>query len=183
MEAENPDKENCPPSPSTRTQQEDDFAHLFEDSTPHKTTPQKNALLQDVLKTPTPGSRRRGLLTPKRGTDDMEAVMTPSRNIFTPRGTRAVTLAPETPFTRQLNALLSDHPISSPSQGIDFSNFPTFTTPGRPGAQFTDFLNDEFLSSDLPLPSSPPKSESLGMAFDLYEDPDTASATDRKSVV
>lgn len=175
--AENPDKENCPPSPSQRTQQEDDFAHLFEDSMSQKTTPQKNSLFQDLLKTPTPGSRRRGLLTPKRGTDDMDILTTPSRNIFTPRGTRAATIAPETPFTRQLNALLSDHPISSPSHGIDFSNFPTFTTPGRPGGPFSDFLHDEFLSSDMPLPSSPPKSGTLGLAFDLYEDPDTASAT------
>lgn len=174
-EEENADKENCPPPPLEKTRADDDFADLFEDSVMPKTTPQKNNLFQDLLKTPTPGSRRRGLLTPKGGADDMDALTTPSRNIFTPRGTRAATIAPETPFTRQLNALLSDHPISSPSHGIDFSNFPTFNTPGRPGAQFSDFLHDDFLSSDMPMPSSPPKGGPLNLGFDLYEDPETAS--------
>ncbi|KAF2845573.1 hypothetical protein T440DRAFT_434307 [Plenodomus tracheiphilus IPT5] len=174
-EEENPDKENCPPIHSQRSRNDDDFADLFEDPVSPKTTPQKNTLFQDLLKTPTPGSRRRGLLTPKRGTDDMDLLTTPSRNIFTPRGTRAATIAPETPFTRQLNALLSDHPISSPSNAIDFSNFPTFNTPGRPGAQFSDFLHDDFLSSDMPMPSSPPKGGPLGLGFDLYEDPETAT--------
>ncbi|KAI8943310.1 hypothetical protein NX059_001330 [Plenodomus lindquistii] len=175
VEEENPDKENCPPPPSHKSRADDDFADLFEDKLSPKTTPQKNNLFQDLLKTPTPGSRRRGLLTPKRGTDDMDVLMTPSRNIFTPRGTRAATIAPETPFTRQLNALLSDHPISSPSHAIDFSNFPTFNTPGRPGGQFSDFLHDDFLSSDMPMPSSPPKGGPLSLGFDLYEDPATAT--------
>jgi hypothetical protein len=102
--------------------------------------------------------------------------MTPSRNILTPRGTRAVTIGPETPFTRQLNALLSDghghgH-FPSPSHALDFSAFPTFMTPGR--AQFSDFMTDDFLSSDMPLPSSPPKT-GLGLGFELYEDPSTST--------
>jgi hypothetical protein len=88
---------------------------------------------------------------------------------------RGATAAPDTPFTRQLNALLSDHPISSPSQAIDFSAFPTFTTPGRSDVQFSEFLPDDFLSSDMPVSSSPSKSGSLGLGFDLYEDPNTSS--------
>lgn len=175
VEDDHADKENCPPTNAHEYQADEEFTDLFKDTISPKTTPQKNALFQDLLKTPTPGSRRRGLLTPKRGTDDMDVLMTPSRNIFTPRGTRAATIAPETPFTRQLNALLSDHPISSPSQAIDFSNFPTFNTPGRPGAQFSDFLHDDFLSSDIAMASSPPKGGPLGLTFDLYEDPETAT--------
>lgn len=172
IEQENPDKENCPPPSAPEV---DDFADLFEDPVSPKTTPKKDHLFQDLLKTPTPGSRRRGLLTPRRGADDIDILTTPSRNIFTPRGTRAATIAPETPFTRQLNALLSDCPISSPSHDIDFSSFPTFDTPGRAGGQFSEFLNDDFLSSDMPLPSSPPKGGPLGLGFDLYEDPETAT--------
>ncbi|KAH8722697.1 hypothetical protein GQ44DRAFT_657937 [Phaeosphaeriaceae sp. PMI808] len=175
VDEENPDKENCPPSP---TQEADDMAHLFEDATTAKTTPQKDLLFQDLLKTPTPGSRRRNPLSPRRSADDVDLLKTPSRitpshNIFTPRGTRAVTVAPDTPFTRQLNALLSEGNYSSPSQAIDFSAFPSFNTPGR--VQFSDFMHDDFLSSDIPMTSSPPKNGALGLGFELYEDPITST--------
>jgi hypothetical protein len=165
------DKENCPPKIDYDG---DDLAHLFEEQLTPKTTPTKNAPLQDLLKTPTPGSRRRAALTPRRGGENIGPV-TPSRNALTPRSTRAVTIAPETPFTRQLNALLSDA-LSSPNHGIDFSSFPAFSmTPGRSsGAQFADFLPEDFLSSDMPIPSSPPGAGGLG--FSLYEDPATSTA-------
>ncbi|KAF1918326.1 hypothetical protein BDU57DRAFT_586756 [Ampelomyces quisqualis] len=176
VEEENPDKENCPPPPA---QEDDDFAHLFEDPASPKTTPQKDALFQDLLKTPTPGSRHRNPLTPRRGADNANVLVTPSRmtpshNILTPRGTRAATIAPETPFTRQLNAMLSGGSFPSPSHGIDFSAFPTFNTPGR--VPFSDFMHDEFMSSDMPMPSSPPKHGGLGLGFELYEDPSTSTA-------
>lgn len=174
VEEENPDKENCPPSAST---EHDDLAHLFEDPASSKTTPQKDALFQDLLKTPTPGSRHRNPLTPRRGADDSSLQrtptrMTPSRNILTPRGTRTVTIGPDTPFTRQLNEMLSSGHYSS-DNGLDFSTFPTFNTPGR--TDYTDFMTDDFMSSDMPMPSSPPKS--LGVGFELYEDPSTATTT------
>ncbi|KAF2029205.1 hypothetical protein EK21DRAFT_68085 [Setomelanomma holmii] len=148
LDEENPDKENCPPP----AEEHDDFAHLFEDPVSPKTTPKKDQLFQDLLKTPTPGSRRRNPLTPRQ----------------------AAIIAPETPFTRQLNAMLSDCNYSSPSRIIDFSAFPTFNTPGR--TQFSEFMHDDFLSSDMPMPSSPPKSGALGLGFEMYEDPETATA-------
>lgn len=164
------DKENCPPMAD---EDDDDLAHLFEDGAFSNKTPTKAAPFQDLLKTPTPGSRRRAPLTPKRSADSVE-LKTPSRSIMTPnRSGRAATVAPETPFTRQLNALMSDCIPSSPSQAIDFSTFPTFNTPGRmpSGTQFCDFMNDDFMSSDLPIPSSPPG----GLGFSLYEDPATST--------
>jgi hypothetical protein len=175
IEEESADKENCPPPP---IREGDDLAHLFEDPASPKTTPQKDMLFQDLLKTPTPSSRRRNLLTPRRAAEHEDLLrtpsrITPSRNILTPRGTRAATVAPDTPFTRQLNAILSDPNYSSPSQILDFSNFPTFNTPGR--TQFGDFMNDDFLSSDMGMTSSPPKNGALGMGFELYEDPTTAT--------
>jgi hypothetical protein len=144
-----------------------------------KTTPQKDALFQDLLKTPTPGSRHRNPLTPRRGAENADLLMTPSRitpsrKMLTPRGTRAATIAPETPFTRQLNAMLSGDNFPSPSQGIDFSAFPTFNTPGR--VQFGEFMHDDFMSSDMPMPSSPPKNGALGLGFELYEDPTTSTS-------
>jgi hypothetical protein len=172
VDQENPDKENCPPPLTT---EQDDLAHLFEDPASPKTTPKEDQIAQDLLKTPTPGTRQRAALTPRRGAGNGEVLTTPSRNILTPRGNRAPIVAPDTPFTRQLNALLSDCPISSPSQAIDFSAFPTFTTPGRTSLHFSDYLPDDFLSSDMPLTSSPSKNGSLGLGFDLYEDPNTST--------
>jgi hypothetical protein len=128
--------------------------------------------MEDMLKTPTPASRRRVPLTPKRG-GDLLGLTTPSRVNKTPRTVkRAATVEPETPFTRQLNALLSDVMASSPSQAIDFSAFPTFETPGRTintNTHFGDFLSNDFLSSDLPIPSSPNGN------FGIFEDPNTST--------
>ncbi|KAJ4370304.1 hypothetical protein N0V86_009041 [Didymella sp. IMI 355093] len=173
------DKENCPPPAEGDVL--DDLAYLFETpglakNTPKKTTPKRDDLFQDLLKTPTPGSCRRLPLTPRRGADGADETMTPSRCIFTPRTMRPATSAPETPFTRQLNQMLSDAANSSPSQAIDFSAFPVFGTPGRSGgAQFSDIFNDDFLSSDMPASSSPAKGGMFGLGFDLYEDPSTSS--------
>jgi hypothetical protein len=168
------DKENCPPPADYDG---DDLRHLFEEHISPKTTPTKGGHLQDLLKTPTPGSRKRSALTPKRGPENnVEAsITTPSRNILTPsRHNRGTTMAPETPFTKQLNALMSEC-LTSPSQAIDFSAFPPFNmTPGKSlnNTQFSDFtLAEDFLSSDLPVPSSPPP----GLGFDLYEDPQTCT--------
>ncbi|KAF1945870.1 hypothetical protein EJ02DRAFT_431112 [Clathrospora elynae] len=174
VDQENPDKENCPPLPAA---EEDNLTHLFEGLVSPKTTPRKDQIFQDLLKTPqaTPGSRQCTALTPRQGAKNTDMPTTPSRNILTPRGNRAATVTLDTPFTRQLNALLSERPISSSSEAIDFSAFPTFTTPGRNRAQFSDFLPDDFLSSDVPMTSSPPKGGSLGLGFDLYEDPNTST--------
>ncbi|ORY09950.1 hypothetical protein BCR34DRAFT_567529 [Clohesyomyces aquaticus] len=183
--ADDYDKENCPPAAAIDDDDDDDLAHLFEEpvspkTTPIKTTPNKGTPLNDLLKTPTPGSRRRPALTPKRGpeaTADLFglSLTTPTRLLVTPnRGTRAATVAPLTPFTAQLNALLSDGLQGSPSHTFDFSAFPSFNTPGRSsvsGIQFCDFAPDDFLSSDMPIPSSPPG----GLGFSLYEDPATST--------
>lgn len=172
------DKENCPPPVEDDVL--DDLSYLFETpgrpkTTPKKSTPRRDDIFQDLLKTPTPGSRHRLPLTPRQSADGAEEPMTPSRCIFTPRTMRPATAAPETPFTRQLNQMLSDAANSSPSQAIDFSGFPVFGTPGRPGAQFSDIFNGDFLSSDMPASSSPAKGGMFGLGFDLYEDPQTSS--------
>ncbi|KAJ8106992.1 hypothetical protein OPT61_g9172 [Boeremia exigua] len=173
------DKENCPPSSPGKEQ--DDLAYLFETpglakSTPKKSTPRKDDVFADLVTTPTPGSRRRLPLTPRRGADDADQATTPSRSIFTPRSMRLSAAAPETPFTRQLNAMLSDANNSSPSQVFDFSAFPVFDTPARAsGAQFSDLFNDDYMSSDMPASSSPDRAGMLGLGFDLYEDPNTSS--------
>jgi hypothetical protein len=57
-------------------------------------------------------------------------------------------------------------------QSINYSDLGIFNTPGRntSAIQFNDWATDDFLSSDLPMPSSPP----AGM-FSLYEDPATST--------
>ncbi|KAF3009904.1 hypothetical protein E8E13_010884 [Curvularia kusanoi] len=172
------DKENCPP-PSNK--EDDGLAYLFETprttkTTPKKATPNEDDTFAEFLKTPTPGSRRRLPLTPRRGANDDNEAMTPSRSNFTPRITRSATTAPDTPFTRQLKAMLSDTNNSSPSQVFDFNAFPPFDTPARAsGAQFSDLFNEEYMSSDMLMSSSPAKAGMMGTGFDLYEDPNTAS--------
>lgn len=159
------DKENCPPPMENG---DDDLAHLFESP---KVTPTKVSSFEDLLKTPTPGSRQRVALIPVGHADINLA--TPSRSSRTPKGSgRTALLAPETPFTRQLNDILSDSIVNgSPSQHFDFSAFPTFNTPGHStGLQFGDFLHHDTLSSDLPVPSSSPP---RNYDFSVFEDPNS----------
>lgn len=159
---EDGDKENCPPS----LENGDDLSHLFE-GVSSATTPVKNGSFEDLLKTPTPSSRQRVALTPTRGAQGI--LTTPSRSARTPRTNGKI---PETPFTRQLNDILSDSMLSGSPQAFDLSAFPTFNTPGRNNTlQFGDLLNSDMLSSDLPIPSSPPKS----FDFSVFEDPNTST--------
>ena len=73
-----------------------------------------------------------------------------------------------TPFTAQLNQMLSEANQSSPSQGFDFPTLPSLrNTPGRNNLQFdfSNFDSEDFLSTDLRMASSPPA------LWGIYEDP------------
>ncbi|KAF2502263.1 hypothetical protein BU16DRAFT_576300 [Lophium mytilinum] len=163
--AEDFDKENCPPPPD----EHDDLAHLFEEMDHAiQGTPKSGHSFSDLLKTPTPKSGRQSG-TPRRSQNDAAILTTPSRS------SRVGALAPLTPFTAQLNAIMSGGITgSSPLQlqSVDYQDLGIFDTPGRRSStiQFTDWTNDDFLSSDLPMPSSPP-----GGLFSLYEDPATST--------
>jgi hypothetical protein len=167
------DKENCPPA----LDENDDLAHLFEDMANHlQETPKSGHSCSDLLRTPTPKSGRQSG-TPRRTQSDLAGLTTPSRSARGP-------LAPVTPFTAQLNAIMSGGITgSSPLQlqSINYSDLGIFNTPGRntSAIQFNDWATDDFLSSDLPMPSSPP----AGM-FSLYEDPATSTQGfwDRSSI-
>ncbi|KAJ9618991.1 hypothetical protein H2203_008807 [Taxawa tesnikishii (nom. ined.)] len=145
---DNLDKENLPPPVDA----DDDLAHLFEGSpngllfkTPAKVTPTKRTprsqqnQFDDLLKTPTPSHTRASLLCSPNANaflptfspaETRNLPMTPSRNTVgsSPRGQM-------TPFTRHLTQLLSDTNenalLSSPGRPFDFSDLPTFLTPGR----------------------------------------------------
>ncbi|KAI6814235.1 hypothetical protein KC332_g6912 [Hortaea werneckii] len=165
------DKENRAPGLGT---DDDVLAHLFEGSpntvfkTPSKTpakapltTPRSRRQQSDqLLKTPTPSSRKRKALSPNQGhaANDASKTMndfmtspsssryflrsTPSREARTPNrlGQSAGEASVEmTPFSRHIAQMLSDanasgNGFSSPSQAFDFSDMPPFMS-GTPGKQ------------------------------------------------
>lgn len=178
------EKENRPPLDT-----DDDLAHLFEGSpgsvfktparkTPAKplSTPRSQKSYGELMKTPTPSSRKRKALTPSAGNAANNAEMnandfmtspssaryflrsTPSRLERTPGG-RTGSRNPSnevSPFSRHLAQMLSDAngmegaPFTSPSRQFDFSDLPTFTTPGREvdWKGLDDILSSEFASYD-----------------------------------
>lgn len=166
------DKENMAPS----LDEDDDLAHLFEGSpyktpqpkTPAKSTPRSLQRLSDLLKTPTPCSRKRKTLSPNPNaanngvantTDFMTSPgstryflrSTPSRLDRTPSGSGGQAAIEASPFSRHLAQMLSDAnragdaPFTSPSRQYEFSDLPTFTSPGSD----VDWRGlDEILSSE-----------------------------------
>ncbi|KAI6828987.1 hypothetical protein KC340_g10414 [Hortaea werneckii] len=165
------DKENRAPGFEA---DDDVLAHLFEGSpnpvfkTPSKapakaplTTPRSQRQQSDqLLKTPTPSSRKRKALSPNQdhAVNDASKTMndcmtspsssryflrsTPSREARTPNrlGQSAGEASVEmTPFSRHIAQMLSDatasgNGFSSPSQAFDFSDMPPFMS-GTPGKQ------------------------------------------------
>ncbi|KAF2161331.1 hypothetical protein M409DRAFT_69920 [Zasmidium cellare ATCC 36951] len=143
--------------------------------TPLRKTPSKNAFnpTNDLLKTPTQSSRKRKPLTPSQNAAnnaDMngESLLTspsqsryflrstPSRLERTPGG-RSVSGGNQlpgdgiSPFSRHIAQMLSDangmgEAFTSPSRQYDFSDMPTFTTPGRDQVDWKGL--DEILNSD-----------------------------------
>ncbi|EME48069.1 hypothetical protein DOTSEDRAFT_51318 [Dothistroma septosporum NZE10] len=143
--------------------------------TPSKCTPRSQNLFNNRLKTPTQSSRKRKALTPSQNAANNADMnmnandfftsptsnryflrSTPSRLERTP-GSRNVSggsqtrMAGPSPFSRHLAAMLSDANVmgdtafTSPSRQYDFSDLPTFTTPGRE----VDWKGlDEILSSE-----------------------------------
>lgn len=179
FEAFTSDKENMAPP----LDENDDLSHLFDGSpgaffktplrkTPSKNTPRSQKLTNDLLKTPTPSSRKRMALTPSQNAAnnaDMSAEnfltspsqsryflrSTPSRLERTPGGrslSGSQILGNEiSPFSRHLAEMLNDangmgEAFTSPSRQYEFSDMPTFQTPGRDNVDWKGL--DEILNSD-----------------------------------
>ena len=186
FEAFTVDKENMPPP----LDEDDDLAHLFDGSptalfkTPRKTpakssTPRSSTLMDQLLKTPTPASRKRKPLTPnanaanganlRAATAEMNDFMTspsssryflrstPTRLANTP-GRSSLHSTQQggdgsqepSPFSRHLAQMLSDAnetaAFTSPSRPFDFSDMPTFTTPGRAAMDWDNL--EQIMSSE-----------------------------------
>ena len=175
-----PNKENCPP---INFDDDDEFMRLFEEEMARPTTPVQKAVSEDPFKTPVrPTPRGRGA----HGSASKSVHLTPSRtprrspgNFLHITPTQTPRRSPRnhntdppgfpSPFTSTMNMLMSEAnnaalANSSPSRNgaaIDFDNLPTLPHTGID----PNFSLEDFFSTDVPMPSSPPQ------AFRLYEDP------------
>ena len=167
---EQANKENCPPMADGN----EDLNDLFEEEPQSITRPS----------TPTPSaeSRDHAFTTPRNGSGPHQVppktgdffsstakalLHHPSTPKRAPTLSDAQPLGEITPFTAHLNRLFSDA-NGSPSANFDFPSLPSLhNTPGRfdSGYDFSHFDSQDFLSTDAPMPSSPP------VWFGVYEDP------------
>ena len=142
----------------------------------HEQSSRENPFLNARSKTPTPSSSNRttmfktpskspGRLLPEQGDFFSSAAKAMLRPPLTPKRTptkQAQPLVELTPFTAHLNQLLSEANNGSPgSQSFDFPSLPSLrNTPGRNTRtidfNFSQFDSQDLLSTDVPMPSSPP---------------------------
>lgn len=165
------DKENRPPP-----DEDESLDHLFEDIhgvAARLTTPTSSSkLISKILQTP------RKPATPERNppttgeffSSAAKAFLLPTSPKRTPTKSSSQPLGDMTPFTAHLNQLLSDANNTSPSANdFDFPSFPSLrNTPSgrtRHDFEFPQFDPQNLLSTDAPMPSSPPA------WFGVYEDP------------
>ncbi|KAI4107150.1 MAG: hypothetical protein L6R37_001851 [Teloschistes peruensis] len=165
------DKENMPPQQEGDECSSPDIAAFPRSVTP---TPSSKSL-ELMLKTPN-RSVTPDRLPPTSGDFFSSAARALLRPHSTPKHTpnrpsNAQPLGEITPFTAQLNAILSDANASSPSHShFDFPALPSLSnTPGRihQDFNFADFDPQDLLSTDVPMASSPP----VEGWFGVYEDP------------
>ena len=163
------DKENCPPP-----NEEDCLDHLFTEdnhATPATTSTPTSSSRAHTFKTP---GRSPNQLPPTTGDFFSSTAKSLLRAPTTPKRTpskHSQPLGELTPFTAHLNQLLSDANNGNGSPGsrsLDFPSLPSLhNTPGRRAMDFdfSQFDPQDLLSTDVPMPSSPPA------WFGVYEDP------------
>ena len=157
------DKENCPPIV------DDGLGHLFDEDDRRTTGTPPSISPSTIFKTPsrfTP-SRRVPLSGDFFSSAAKAMLFGPSTPGKTP--SRSQPLGEMTPFTAQLTQLLSEAGNGSPSASfMDFPALPSLgTTPNQTHTfEYSSFDPQDFMSTDLPMPSSPPPGW-----FGVYEDP------------
>lgn len=173
---EMPNKENCAPA-----LQEDscdsELLALFDEEMARPTTPTGKSPSQNPFKTPTRPTPSHRPIT-RSVTRSIRSAKSPGQLLLfqkTPAKTPGSAVrrrSPrshhfESPFTATLNQIMSDaNDHCSPSRGmqLDFSNLPDL--PELNGTTHGNYSLEDFFSTDVPMPSSPPR-----MSFHLYEDP------------
>ncbi|QSZ37287.1 hypothetical protein DSL72_009381 [Monilinia vaccinii-corymbosi] len=115
--------------------------------TPNRATPNHRPITRSVTKSGRSGKSPHHLLAPPKTPSK-----TPGSCRRTPRGNAIF----ESPFTAQLNRLMSDNPINSPSQHLDFNNLPDLPNFENESYNLQQY-DEDFFSTDVPMPSSPPR--------------------------
>ncbi|KAL8803767.1 MAG: hypothetical protein Q9182_002977 [Xanthomendoza sp. 2 TL-2023] len=164
------DKENLPPQQVEEVHPNPDYQVPKRSVTP---TPSSRSL-EMIFKTPdrnvTPNR-----IPPTTGDFFSSAAKALLRPQVTPKRSRpgaSQPLGELSPFTTQINQILSDAAaVSPPSSNFEFPTLPSLNnTPGRILRQdfdFSMFDSQDLLSTDVPMASSPP----LDGLFGVYEDP------------
>ena len=188
------DKENSPPGLDAGDT-DADLVKLFEAEISRPKTPTQKSPAPNPFKTPTRPSPNHRPITRsvskslRSGKSPRQlhpfSQNTPSRtpgSVTRRRSPRHHPIVFESPFTATLNQLMSetDHNRSTPQQrcnyDLDFNHLSDLPIMdhhdhhGGPGGM--NFSLEDFFSTDVPMPSSPPK------AFHLYEDPMTMTDVD-----
>lgn len=181
-------KENCPPALST-AEDDAEFLALFEDEMARPTTPVQTAPLTNPFKTPTrptPNHRpitrsvSKSIRSARSAKSPGELPMLGQRTQSRTPGSIALRRSPrfqdagfESPFTATINQIMSEaNNEMSPSRhcnmDLDFANLPDLPimdgTMQNAVQADLNFNLEDFFSTDVPMPSSPPR-------FHLYEDP------------
>lgn len=162
------DKENCPPTEDGGMDHVSHEEHSSNTRPQTPTSPSPSRAL--IFKTPIKSPRR---LPPTTGDFFSSAAKALLRAPSTPKrnpNRDTQPLGELTPFTAHLNQLLSETNNGSPgSQNFDFPSLPSLrNTPGCSTRtidfDFSHFDSQDLLSTDVPMPSSPPA------WFGVYED-------------
>ncbi|KAI4243333.1 MAG: hypothetical protein L6R40_003505 [Gallowayella cf. fulva] len=168
------DKENLPPQLEEGGEEE---VHLNTDERKQQRsvtpTPSRRSL-EMIYKTPKQ-SVTLDQIPPTTGDFFSSAAKALLRPQTTPKRLRSGAFQPLgelSPFTAQINRILSDaDAVSPPDSNFDFPTLPSLdNTPGRTFRQdfdFSVFDQQDLLSTDVPMASSPP----LEGLFGVYEDP------------
>ncbi|ESZ96554.1 hypothetical protein SBOR_3056 [Sclerotinia borealis F-4128] len=155
-------KENC--SATFDTEEDAELMRLFEEEFARPTTPVQKSPVSNLFKTPTratPSHRPitrsvtrsgRSRISPSHHLAPPE---TPSKTLGSSRRTPRGNAIFESPFTARLNKALSDNPLNSPSQHLDFSSLPDLPN-FENGSYNLQQYDEDFFSTDVLMPSSPP---------------------------
>ncbi|KAM3087271.1 hypothetical protein ACMFMG_001374 [Clarireedia jacksonii] len=161
------DKENTFPNFSAEDDAE--LMRLFEEELARPTTPDQKTPVANLFKTPTRATPNHRPIT-RSLSKSTKSVRSPNRHLLPPKtpsrtpGSASRRRSPrgnavfESPFTAQLNQLMSDAGVrlDSPSRHLDFSNLPDLPNLDN-GSYNLQQYDEDFFSTDVPMPSSPPR--------------------------
>lgn len=178
--AEATDKENCPPAIEAGDV-DAELLMLFDQEIERPTTPTQKSPIPNPFKTPTrptPSHRpiTRSVSRSIRSAKSPGQLLTFGQQTPTktprrsPRNHESVF---ESPFTATMNQLMSEANNHSPARNgmeLDFGHPSELPNPN--GNDDMNFNMEDFFSTDIPMPSSPPR------MFHLYEDPATMNDID-----